>query len=169
MHHVEHLLESGEYGEVKEVFARLMLLSSAFSKTDISFQYDLGGGACLDLAYIFSACCYFGTTSHSLSKAHFTITSAIPRLHKIDDKIDEKIDEAVDCHFTISSPGKKPVNGHVQGDLDPTPFWGLTPKWLPEMPFVRIELERARVEFNNFVIPRFGHAVVVREKDGEGN
>lgn len=163
VHHVKHLIESGKYGNPTNVFARLVVMSNAFNDDDIRWQYDLGGGACLDLCYVFSAACYFGCVG-DLSKANVNVQIAEPRVHKND----ARIDEAIDATFTIEQSGTPPVKCHVQGDLDLPPLWGFIPRFLPEMPTLKIELEKARIDMTNFVVPTFGHKIVITEKDAQG-
>ncbi|KAF2161278.1 hypothetical protein M409DRAFT_69884 [Zasmidium cellare ATCC 36951] len=149
VHRVKELIESGQYGNPKEVFVRMSVPSDAMAKNDIRFQYPLGGGACLDLSYIFSSACYFACPTPSLPTAEITIQTATPRIHPVD----AQIDEAIDATFTLEPPpatGKPAVKCHVSGDLNRPYVWGLIPCWIPKMPFARIELERARIEFNNF-------------------
>ncbi|KAK4505711.1 hypothetical protein PRZ48_003676 [Zasmidium cellare] len=160
VHRVKEIVESGTYGAPTAIFTRMSVLSDALPQNDIRFQYGLGGGACLDLSYVFSAACYFGT---SLPDSEITVQTATPRIHKLD----RKIDEAIDATFTIDSPGSKPpVKCHVSADLNVPYLWGFIPRYLPEMPFLSIDLQTARIEFKNFVIPTFGHSIVITEKDG---
>ena len=46
---VRRILNSGELGTIKEIYASLALPSLAFGKNDIRFNYALGGGSLMDM------------------------------------------------------------------------------------------------------------------------
>ncbi|CZT18781.1 related to NAD binding Rossmann fold oxidoreductase [Ramularia collo-cygni] len=161
-HAVKDMVESGKYGNVTSVFAQMKIPRGGVGKTDIRYDYALGGGSSMDLAYVFSACCYFA--SSDIENCTFGVQSAVPRLSSTD----KRIDEAMESKFTIEQAGKPSVNCHIQTDLAIPPFLGLIPKLWMLSPSVCVELEKAKIEFTNFALPTIGHSIFITEKDVEG-
>ncbi|KAK5014188.1 hypothetical protein LTR16_002618 [Cryomyces antarcticus] len=58
-HVVKSLVDSGRYGSVLFISTSLYLPVGTMPRDDIRFKYDLAGGACMDLAYVFSATRYY--------------------------------------------------------------------------------------------------------------
>ncbi|SMR59197.1 unnamed protein product [Zymoseptoria tritici ST99CH_1E4] len=160
-HWIRERIDGGGWGVVEGVEARFKIPRGALGRDDIRFSYDLAGGASMDLAYVFSACCYF---SGQPTDSDITVTSATPRLHPSDDRIDE----AMDATFTLSSPGAQPVTCHAIADIALPPLLGIIPQVWELTSTVVIDLMKARVEFSNFSVPTFMHSITGREKDQEG-
>ena len=57
---------------------------------------------------------------------------------------------------------------HVQGDEVYAPLFGFIPRFWAMTPVVHIELEKARIEFDNFVVPTYMHSITIKEKDQSG-
>lgn len=161
-HAVKAIVESGKYGNVTSVFAKMLIPSGGVGRNDIRFNYALGGGSMMDLVYVFSACCYF--SSPDIASSTFNVLSAVPRL----DPVDSRIDEAMESKFTITPEGKPAVNCHIQTDLAVPGFLGFIPKLWTLTPAVVIELEKAKIEFDNFALPAIRHSIVITEKNDKG-
>ena len=162
-HRVKEIVESGKYGNPTSIYASLVVPAGTFTADNIRLNYELGGGACMDLTYIFCASNYFA--SPDIRNCRFEVLETTPRLN-VNDK---RIDEAMDAKFVIEQEGKPPVNCHVQGDLMLPPFLGFIPRFWKITPVVTIELEKARIHFDNFVVPTYTHSITITEKDEKGN
>lgn len=161
-HRVKQIVESGKYGKPIGISAWLGLPAGNLSKDNIRFRYELGGGAAMDLTYIFCSSCYFA--SPDITKCHFEVQEAIPRLNQHD----RKIDEAINSSFTIEQEGQPAVKCHVEGDLLIPHFLGFIPRFWKMTPYITIELEKARIQFENFVVPPYTHSITITEKDSNG-
>lgn len=161
-HKVKELVSSGKYGAVQSVFAKFMITAGALGQDDIRFQYDLGGGACLDLAYVFSGTTYYAC--HDIMKCGFDVLEAKPRLAPKD----RKVDEAIEATFEVIQPGKEKVTCKVEGDLSQPKLFGIIPRIWDAKPFLSIELERARIDFPGFVGSWLNHSIIINEKDSNG-
>jgi predicted dehydrogenase len=164
-HKVRALIDSGDYGKVTGVSVDFLLPRGMFSKDDIRFHYDLGGGCSMDLAYAYCACLYFATGGNNLDQRSVRVLEATPRLHDVD----KKIDEAMEARFIIECEGKGDVSCHTNADSALPPLFGFIPRIWKANPTVFIELEKARIEFPGFVQPVLSHSIVIKEKDGSGN
>ena len=162
-HRVKELIESGKYGQPSSIFARLMVPPGQTSKDDIRMRYDLAGGSCMDLTYVFSACCYFA--SPDISKCKFSVQQTKPRLNETD----QRVDEAMESSFIIEQAGKHAVSCHIRCDFSPLGIFGWIPRIWEFSPLAIIEFEHAKIELNNFVVPAYGHSITIIEKDSEGN
>ena len=116
----------------------------------------------MDLTYIFCASAYYA--SPDITKATFDVLETTPRLHPND----TRIDEAVDSKFIIEQEGRPPVKCHVQGDQVFAPFLGFIPRFWAMSPVVSIELEKAKIVFDNFVVPTYMHSITITEKHQDG-
>ena len=161
-HRVKSIIEGGKYGSPRKIYARLKLLPGTVGKDDIRLKYDLGGGACMDLTYVFSASSYFA--SPDITKCKFNVLEATPRVNSTD----KRVDEAMDSKFVVEQDDKQPVECHVQCDLIMPNLFGFIPRVWMASPIATIELERAKIEFDNFNIPAYSHSITVTEKDDEG-
>ena len=162
-HTLKSIIESGKYGYPTAIFARMALVSGVMGADNIRLNYDLAGGACMDLTYVFSASSYFA--SPDISKCWFSIVQATARVNKVE----PRIDEGMESNFTIEQEGRPPVNCHIQADLALPPLFGFIPRFWMMKPYMTVDLEKAKIEFGNFVIPSYGHNITIIEKDDNGN
>jgi len=161
-HTIKAAVESGKYGNVQSITARLCLDSGTLAEDDIRFSYSLAGGASLDLAYVFSGATYFASPSMKDSK--YKVLEATARLNKRD----PKIDDAMRATFSVEYPGQPAVTCSVEADLNQSRLFGLIPKFWNLSPLLVIELEKARIEFPNFPGPWVYHKITTTEKDSTG-
>ncbi|KAK0863836.1 hypothetical protein LTS02_006394 [Friedmanniomyces endolithicus] len=160
-HLVKSLVDSGDYGAVQEVRARMAVPAGTMAKDDIRFQYALAGGSCMDLLYVFSATSYFAAPS--LYDAKIDVLSAVPRMNARDGKIDD----AMTADYTITSLSAnngKPVRCHVETDLAVPWLWGVIPPLWEGTITVTIELEKATIVFPNFPGPWLSHSITVTDR-----
>ena len=161
-HRIKELVESGQYGAVQVVDARFYVSAGFIPAEDIRFQYELGGGACIDLAYVFSAALYYACDDPVASR--YRILDAHPRLVPKD----KDVDEAMEATIGITPTGKSAVTCKVTADMAQPKLFGIIPKLWDGTPTMSIELERARIDFPAFVGPWLQHTITITEKDGEG-
>jgi predicted dehydrogenase len=161
-HRLKEIVESGKYGYPTSIYAQLNVPAGQFDKNNIRFNYRLGGGACMDLTYIFCASAYYA--SPDITKCSFDVQEAITRPHGND----KRIDEAVSSKFTIKQDGRPPVKCHAEGDQVLASFLGFIPRFWAMTPVATVELEKAKVQFDNFVVPSYTHSITITEKDGNG-
>ena len=158
-HHVKSIVESGKYGKPTSISSQLSLPAGIVGKDDIRLKYDLAGGACMDLAYVFSSSTYFA--SPDISKCTFEVVHTAPHLNKSD----KRIDESMASKYVVKQEGRPEVNCQVQADLFPrTALFGFIPRYWDITSQVNIELEKARIKFDGFVIPTFGHTITITDK-----
>lgn len=160
-HTVKSIIESGKYGYPTAVSASMILPAGIVGKDDIRLKYDVGGGAAMDLSYQFSACTHLGCRPADLPKSTIRVLEAVPRINAQD----SKIDEAMNTNFVIEQEGKPAVQCRTQSSLVPLPFLGFIPRFWNLKTDVEIELEKAKIEFQGFVLPTFGHKIIVTEKE----
>lgn len=158
-HMVKSLIESGKYGFPTSTYTCLRLPGHIVGKDDIRLNYDLAGGASMDLTYLFSVSSYFA--SPDFPKCKVEILEAIPRPNQAD----KRVDEAINSKFVIEQEGKPPVQCHVEGDLCTPHFLGFIPRFWVFDAFTTIELEKATIRFDPFVAPYMGHSITITEKD----
>ena len=159
-HTVRSIIDSGEYGAPTSTYTRFILPNFVLSKDDIRFQYALAGGTCMDLTYVFSASTQWARFTPE-DTCTFDVQQATPRINQRD----AKIDEAMNSTFVVERPGRPAVTCKVEADAKNPGLWGLVPRLWASTPITSVELERARIEFNGFVLPTFGHSIVITEKD----
>ena len=162
-HRAKEIIGSRKYGHPTSIYARLNVPAGAFVKDDIRLNYSLGGGASMDLTYVLCASSYFA--SPDITKCKFDVLKTKPRLSSTDNNIDE----AMESTFVIEQEGAPPVTCHTQCDLIMPHFLGYIPRLDKLSPIVTIELEKARIEFNNFVVPTYTHSITITEKDDKGH
>ena len=157
-HQVKAMIESGKYGAPRSIYVRFKVPNGTVDKDNIALKYDLAGGACMGLTYVFDACSYFA--SSDLTACEFNVVEVVPRLNETD----KRVDEAMESKSVIEQDGKPPVNCHVQADMRTPNLFGIIPKFWQLAPLVVVELEKARIEFSNFVIPAYFHSITITEK-----
>lgn len=161
-HAVRSLCE--KYGPIESISTRMGLPEGALKSDDIRFRYDLAGGACMDLSYVFSACCYFA--SDDIEKCDFEVLEAKAKLHDSDKYIDEKMTST----FLIKQSGKPSIRCTIEADENRPlkKFLGFIPDIMDIVPPLTIELKRARIEFPNFPGPWVLCRITVTEKNPDG-
>ncbi|PCH39026.1 NAD(P)-binding protein [Wolfiporia cocos MD-104 SS10] len=156
---VKEIVDSGELGSIKRVrseFAMPSIVSkNAFLKDDVRFNYDLGGGASMDMGvYPLLALRYF-TSSDPVN-----VTKATAIGHAADPA---RVDRAMYAQFQFPSS----VEGETFCDFS-MPNWGpfgLFPRMIKWD--VVIECERGTVEFFNFPMPHMYHSITVKPHSGQ--
>ncbi|KAK3723586.1 hypothetical protein LTR37_001838 [Vermiconidia calcicola] len=162
-HQVKEIVDSGKHGNVISVYAQFYVSAGFLKDDDIRFQYDLGGGACLDLAYVFSGTTYFASDDIRASK--FNVLAATPRLASVD----KKVDAAMEAIFEVEQPGRPTIVCNVSADIARPKLFGLIPKLWEGTPSLSIELEKARIDFPAFVGPWLNHTITITEKKDDGS
>lgn len=166
--YVKSLLQSGEYGAVLSIDARYAIFAGMFKRSnDIRFQYELAGGSCMDLTYMFSAIAYLGVRDSQDPNFEFDVLDAKFRLNPNDPLVDEKMEATIllnDPHpygnTTGESGAPSQIRATVGADLSAPPLFGIIPRiW--EMPVITIQTEKAEIRWENFIGPWLHHTISV--------
>ncbi|KAK4893770.1 hypothetical protein LTR49_028465 [Elasticomyces elasticus] len=157
-HLVKYLVESGDYGAVQEVKARMAVFAGAIGKDDIRMQYALAGGSCMDIMYVFSATSYFALPS--LQGAKVEVTKTNPRINSRD----PKIDDAMIADYTLTSTSGHVVQYHTESDFATPWLWGIIPPLWDLTSYIQIGLEHATILFPNFPGPWLDHTITVTDR-----
>lgn len=161
-HTTKALIDSGEFGPNQSVDVKLRLPGFALGNDDIRFNYDLAGGSCMDLTYVFSAATYFASTE--MLKSSYRVIEALPRRNACD----PRIDDAMTAQFFVRYPDRPDVKCTVSCALVSDRIFGLLPKLWEASRIVVVELDRARITFDGFAGPWIEHSILVEEKDASG-
>ncbi|KAJ6511935.1 NAD(P)-binding protein [Mycena vitilis] len=143
-HRVKAIIESGELGAVKSTATSLAMPPGIVGKDDIRFDYDLGGGALMDMgAYTVSSMCYFaGAEPISVVSVEHELQSA-------------KVDRRTTATFAL--PGG--ITSTIYCDLCVPLTFGLIPS-LPDITAV-IKCEKGEMRVVNYVLPTLYHSITV--------
>lgn len=165
-HPAAHAVRSlrDKYGPIESISTRMSLPEGALKSDDIRFRYGLAGGACMDLSYVFSACCYFA--SDDIEQCQFEVLEAKAKPHDSDKEVDEKMTST----FLIKHPDKPSIRCNIEADENRRlkKFFGLIPDIMDIVPPLTIELKGARIDFPNFPGPWVLCRITVTEKNPDG-
>ena len=143
VHVVKSLMQSGKYGQLKRCEATLVLPAGMFSENDIRFHYDLGGGSCMDLGYVFSTLQYYVGGDE---KGEFEVVSAKSRRNKKD----ERVDEAMEAEMVWKpKSGGDEVKCRIHCDLAKPKILGIIPSTMGS-PVLTLEMERGTIKFTKY-------------------
>lgn len=160
-HRVKQLIDSGDYGQLQSVTADMSVLAGMLPRNDIRFDYRLGGGAAIDLAYVFSTACYFCSADQNTGVD--VLDSSVVLAEQ-----DPKVDRAIKATFILRNPGKPGITCTTTADLALPNLFGIFPRLSALTPTAIIELEKAQIRFDNMVGPWFQHAITITMKDENG-
>ncbi|KAH9840328.1 uncharacterized protein C8Q71DRAFT_722014 [Rhodofomes roseus] len=130
--------------------------------SDIRWQFDLAGGALMDVTYV-------------LSSTRFALDAGAPlcvkSAHTRPSPWDERVDEAMDTTLVYregsaeGAEGEYNVEATVYADMRRANVAGLVPRvW--ELPTIEVETERALVTLYNFTMPHrvLYHYIATKDK-----
>ncbi|KAL0954479.1 hypothetical protein HGRIS_003448 [Hohenbuehelia grisea] len=151
IHRVKAIVDEGLLGKIVSLHAYIGVWGWLFFiKNDIRFNYDLGGGALMDMGpYPINLMRYITSSSPTVERSF-----AITRSQDIDRLTD------TDLIYGENIPAKMVLDSDMDG-------WGPF-NLLPRMPktVLRITCERGTVEIHNFVLPHIWHSITVIPKNG---
>ncbi|KAF8586323.1 NAD(P)-binding protein [Ramaria rubella] len=145
------VLESGEFGKVLNITSELAVPRSYFKNDDIRFDFDLGGGALLDMG------CYPILAVRTILSAE--PTSVLTANHK--SHLDPNIDRMVQATFTFPND----VTADIFCDLQMPWYLGIIPPW-PKL-HITVQLEGGQVCLYNFPGAHFINSITITPKDGK--
>jgi predicted dehydrogenase len=162
---VKAILESGELGAVQSVRANMLTTKGIFTGDDIRFDYDLGGGAMMDMG---CACPYSLANRGAERPAGYALcvtrylggepTEVLAASHV---ERGPRVDRATDVHLALASG----ATARLACDLEfPAAFAGVVPH-LPDWS-VAATCEGGSVALTNFLMPVHWHSIVVTKADG---
>ncbi|KAI0360213.1 NAD binding oxidoreductase [Trametes cingulata] len=152
-HSVKAILDSGKYGQVLRTYARMTTPTGSIPRSDIRWQFALGGGSLMDMTYVISSTRYFldAGTPREVAEAKARPTREDPR-----------VDEAMEATLRFDLNGRM-VEGKIYSDMDRANVLGLIPRvW--ETPSIEIETEHAIIYFYNFMMPHLYHYIQIYDK-----
>ncbi|KAK5055932.1 hypothetical protein LTR84_012482 [Exophiala bonariae] len=166
--YIKSLLLSGEHGAVLSIDARYAMFAGMFTRGgDIRFRYDLAGGSCMDLTYVFSAIAYFGVRDNSDPNFEFEVLDSKFRVNPQDPLVDEQMEATIllkdPRHYTNAagtSGAPAQIRATVGTDIYAPPLFGIIPRvW--ELPTLTIQTEKAEIRVDNFIGPWISHNIAI--------
>ena len=100
-----------------------------------------------------------------VNDVQFEVQNAQARTHKSEKRVDEAMDAVISIR-DARHPEQKAVKATSHADLAAPRFLGFIPRVWAFVGEVVIELERARIRFENFPGPWLMHNITIAEKDG---
>lgn len=161
-HFTKDKIDSGDYGAVQSVSSEMVLPGGTLGADDVRLNFELAGGATMDLMYVLSTASHFSGLQHD---TEVQVQKASPRINVNH----AQIDEAMDVELILKTPGKPDVRCTTHADLAQPKLLGVVPKYWNLAPSCTVELEKARIHFENFVGPHITHSVTISAKDANGN
>ncbi|KAK7056257.1 hypothetical protein VNI00_002810 [Paramarasmius palmivorus] len=156
---VKEILDSGELGRIKSITVNNCALTP-FGEDDIRYQWDLGGGALMDMGCYTVNCLRYLASSDPIELLSASCTKHIPK--KSLPSYESKVDRATTA--TLSFPND--IIGTINCDLSqPWKFGGLVPPF-PEVS-ANVECEGGDIRIFNFVLPTLYHSITVKKRDGK--
>lgn len=146
--YVRNLLTSGTYGKTLSTYAFLGIPDGSLSLENIRFNYDLGGGALMDLGYTVSVTRYM-VLGPGEGKP-MQIVSATAKKLPSDDRIDVLMDAEMLFEVDDGNGGKHEVKSTICSDLAIPKLWGLIPVFWKQPLFIA-ETEKATITYNKYV------------------
>ncbi|TFK74985.1 NAD(P)-binding protein [Pluteus cervinus] len=145
--HVKAILDSGELGAIKSLAVTLAVSKGTFSPaTDIRFNYDLGGGALMDMG------CYTMSCSRYLMCANPTsVLSTTHEVYPPSPKVDRR------TVAMLAFP--QDVTATITCDLAVPLSLGFVPT-LPQIS-VKVEAEKGTLDMLNFIVPTMYHSISI--------
>ncbi|KAG7100108.1 hypothetical protein E1B28_001888 [Marasmius oreades] len=158
IHRTKAIIESGELGAIRNIRVENMA-PIPWSDDDIRYNYDLGGGALMDMGcYTISCMRYLAGTNPT---EVLTSTYEPHKPKSAPSNYESKVDRMTTA--TLSFPND--VTGTICTDLSmPLRF-----KIIPPMPRVSavVECEQGSVELFNFPLPTIYHSITVTKREGK--
>ena len=163
-HLLKAILLGGEYGPVLSIDAKAYIPAGVLGKDDIRFKYELAGGCCMDLTYVFSVIAYFSARDITDPKLEFEVLDSKPRLNEKD----RLVDEAIEARIVITDPNpygsggeKTDIKVTLAADLRQPKVLGIIPKLWAATPKCTIQCQGAEIVYTNFIGPWLSHSIAV--------
>ncbi|KAF8159554.1 hypothetical protein B0H34DRAFT_782260 [Crassisporium funariophilum] len=155
---VKEIVESGEVGDVRDVGVKMIVSQGLMKHGDIRFDYELGGGAMMDLGCYAMNCIQYMSSSRPTSvtsaKAEAYIPPSAPASYV------QNIDRRTTATLALASG----ATASLDCDLRAPPTFGLIPK-MPQFSVV-VTGTLGSVELFNHILPTFYHAITVKIRGG---
>lgn len=133
-HVLKSLVDSGKYGRLTSISTGLWVVGT-YPPIDIRMNYHLGGGASMDLAYVFSAIQYFVGDD-----GEYVVTKADPILYPNDKLVDHLMEAEI---LFKPRDGSGPVVCKATADLRPPRILGIIST--VKLPSASLEFEKANI------------------------
>ncbi|KZW00995.1 NAD(P)-binding protein, partial [Exidia glandulosa HHB12029] len=144
-HRLKEIVRSGELGKVLSLDGAMSIPRGLMSKDDIRFNYDLGGGAMMDMGtYPLSFIRFITDAEPSITSAH-----AIPAT-------DPRVDAATFASLVLPED----VTASIECNLAAPPRYGFVPRMVRIS--MTVKCERGEVTLWNFGAPSLYHYISVK-------
>ncbi len=169
---MKELVKSGVIGKITGADAE-MAIPKMFGDDDIRFQYDLGGGATMDLG-----CEYMRPSPREASKLNelgyaiscvrYVLDAEPTGIVKIavnkhhHERIDRSLRAIFDMPNDVTSSIYCDFSMPKRSILGPLPFF----RWLPRLPSFRINVigEEGEICLENFLVPSIYHYITITKR-----
>lgn len=145
--YVRNLLASRKYGKIQSTSAYLRIFSGAMDSKNIRFNFELGGGALMDLTYTVSITRYMLLGPGSGKPKE--IVSATPKKLPSDDRIDVTMEAEMIFDVDDGSGGTSEVRSKILSELATPPLFGFIPQIWNQPMFVA-ECENATITYTKY-------------------
>ncbi|KXN91300.1 hypothetical protein AN958_01274 [Leucoagaricus sp. SymC.cos] len=148
---VKAIIDEGSLGKMVSMYTHLGVWSSVFfQKNDIRFDFNLGGGALMDMGpYPINCMRYLSSAEAKVETAEVICRS-------------ENIDRRIETHMHFGDLPAKIITDSAMDGWGP---FGLFPQWIKMI--LRVECEEGAVEISNYVLPHMWHSITVIPKNGK--
>jgi len=153
---VKAILDNGELGPIQNISASLTVPKGFTKEGDIRLDYELGGGAMMDMG------CYTLNIIRLLaSSTPSSVVAATATVYPSPSSTEQLVD--LSTKATLSFPND--VTATLYCNLN-MPWWGPF-GLIPPMPrvIVKVKCENGEIELYNFVLPTLYHWIRVRVED----
>ncbi|KZT63186.1 NAD binding oxidoreductase [Daedalea quercina L-15889] len=147
-------------GKILKTHAIMTSPVGSIPSSDIRWQFDLAGGALMDMTYV-------------ISSTRFALDAAAPErvvfAHARPSPWDARVDEAMEATLVFSKGGAEGKGGEydvestIYADMRRSNVAGVVPRiW--ELPTIEVETERAVITLYNFMMPHLYHYIAIKDK-----
>ncbi|PPQ63799.1 hypothetical protein CVT24_009794 [Panaeolus cyanescens] len=152
----KEIILSKELGKIKNVDIKMEIPAGIMKSNDIRFDYELGGGAMMDMGCYAMNCIRYMSSSDPTqvlsAKAELYGQSPSSAGTTLEGKVDRKM------VASLALPGD--ATGTLSCDLGVPATLGFLPKF-PEVRMT-VDCERGTIEMFNFVLPTIYHSITVK-------
>ncbi|KAF9475208.1 NAD(P)-binding protein [Pholiota conissans] len=152
------ILESGELGAIKNMTVNMIIPGGIIPANDIRFDYELGGGALMDLGCYAVSCVRYMTSSEPsevVATSHVAFEPKNPPTNYV-----RNVDRRMEA--TLGLP--KDVTATIVLDLGEPAKYGFIPSF-PNFGFT-VDCELGSLTMVNHVVPTLYHSLTVKIKGG---
>ncbi|KAF8425891.1 NAD binding oxidoreductase [Tirmania nivea] len=159
-----NLLTSGTCGKLLNTYVSMSIPAGGLDPKNIRYNFDLGGGALMDLTYVVSITRYMVLGAGAGKPKE--IVSANAKKLPSDERIDTRMEAELIFDIDDGQGRTGEVRSRIVADIERGRLFGLIPRVWEQALFVA-ECEKATVTYNNFIAPYMSHSIVIKPKEGK--